>query len=87
MSLGVHRIYTEEFRVLTESTQSDLGSTQSLHRPANSGSTQNDSVSTQSLYKGIQIYTGSTQNNLGSALSLQRAIQIYTDSTQKQDQS
>ena len=46
LSVGPHRVYTECLAVYTESTQCDLGSTQSLHRPADSGSTQSNSGST-----------------------------------------
>ena len=63
----VHRVYTEQFRVYTESTQSNLGTTQSLHRAIRiyTESTQSAFGSTQSLHRVNQVYTESTQSDAG----------------------
>ena len=98
---GLPRVYTEQFRstqslhranpVNTESTQSDLRSTQSLHRGMRTykslhraiqtyrESTQTDSVSTQSLHRAIH----PQRTVRWSKQSVHRTMQTYTQSTQK----
>jgi hypothetical protein len=73
---GLHRVYTEQARVHTESTQSDLRNpTQSLHRLIQHP---------QRVYTDwFRVYTESTQSDLGSTQSLHRLIKhldkVYTD--------